>query len=69
MFAANREASNTETTAFSPNTVTFTYQNFIRYPGTMAMEESTTSTHDEGECWEEDLHYLSCSEDKDRGGE
>ena len=37
------------------------------YPGTMATADSTTSTHDEGECWEEDLHSLSCSEDEDRG--
>ena len=26
-----------------------------------------TSTNDGGECWEEDLHSLSCSEDEDRG--
>ena len=47
------------------------YENIIvgLYPGTMTMaEDSTTSTHDEGECWEEDLHSLSCSEDEDRGG-
>ena len=47
------------------------YENIIvgLYPGTMATaEDSTTSTHDEGECWEEDLHSLSCSEDEDRGG-
>ena len=48
------------------------YENIIVgiYPGTMATaEDSTTSTHDEGECWEEeDLHFLSCSEDEDRGG-
>ena len=37
------------------------------YPGTMATADCTTSTHDEGECWEEGLHSLSCSEDEDRG--
>ena len=36
-------------------------------PGTMATADCTTSTYDEGECWEEVLHSLSCSEDKDRG--
>ena len=36
--------------------------------GIMAMaEDSTTRTHGEGECWEEDLHSLSCSEDEDIG--
>ena len=53
-----------------PITVTFTYQNFVLvkgiYPGTTAMaKDSTTSTHDEEECWEEDLHSLSCSEDEE----
>ena len=37
------------------------------YRGTMATADCTTSTHDEGECWEEGLHSLSCSEDEDRG--
>ena len=37
------------------------------YPGTMATADCTTSTQDEGECWEEGLHSLSCSEDEDRG--
>ena len=33
----------------------------------MATADCTTSTQDEGECWEEGLHSLSCSEDEDRG--
>ena len=32
----------------------------------MATADCTTSTQDEGECWEEGLHSL-CSEDEDRG--
>ena len=39
----------------------------MSYPGTMAKADVTTSTHDEGQCWEEGLHSLSCSEDEDRG--
>ena len=38
-----------------------------RLPGTMATADCTTSTHDEGDCCEEGLHSLSCSEDEDRG--
>ena len=33
----------------------------------MATADCTTTTHDEGEFWEEGLHSLSCSEDEDRG--
>ena len=33
----------------------------------MATADCTTSTHDEGDCCEEGLHSLSCSEDEDRG--
>ena len=45
----------------------FTWGSPERNPGTMATADYTTSTHDEGECWEEGLHSLSCSEDEDRG--
>ena len=40
-----------------------------RVKGTMDTADCThyISTHDEGECWEEGLHSLSCSEDEDRG--
>ena len=31
------------------------------------MADCITSTHDEGECWEEGHDSLSCSEDEDRG--
>ena len=45
------------------------YNPIGHYLGTMAIaEDSTISTHDEGECWEEDFHSLSSSEDEDRGG-
>ena len=40
---------------------------FLHYPGTMATADCTTSTQDEGDCWQEGLHSLSCSEDEDRG--
>ena len=40
---------------------------WLCYPGTMATADCTTSTHDEGDCCEEGLHSLSCSEDEDRG--